>query len=69
MTTGDTYAGPTPATAKPAKVRAGDGAMTALTSPGPPITAAPMSILGAPQRRRTASPHKRVHAMVIEKHA
>jgi hypothetical protein len=39
MTTGDTYAGPTPATAKPAKVRAGDGAMTALTSPGPPITA------------------------------
>jgi hypothetical protein len=49
MTTGDTYAGPTPATAK---VRAGDGAMTALTSPGPPITAPPMSILGAPAATR-----------------
>jgi hypothetical protein len=40
---GDAYAGPTPATAKPAKVRSGDGAMTVLTSPGPPITAPPMS--------------------------
>ncbi|MDQ0746458.1 hypothetical protein QF034_000689 [Streptomyces africanus] len=35
----------------------------------PPITAPPMSILGALQRGRIASPHKRVHAMVIEKHA
>jgi hypothetical protein len=69
MTTGDAYAGPTPATAKPAKARAGDGVMTALTRPGPPITAPPMSILGVLQRGRIASPHKRVHAMVIEKHA